>query len=102
MIDRLPARIAAKIQIVGECWIWIGARVRSGYGSCWHRGSARQAHVVVWEIVTGKVLAAHPRARELDHTCRDRACVNPAHLQRVTRSVNNSRSTCWHHLHKTP
>lgn len=103
-IDALPSRIAAKIDPCGPvfegtpCWLWTAAKVSSGYGSCWHERSARQAHLVVWELLTGRKLK-RGKKRELDHRCRTRACCNPAHLEPVTRGVNNARSTCWHHLH---
>lgn len=100
----LPSRIRAKIAADGpyfkgrRCWVWIGARSSKGYGSCRHQGSSRQAHIVVWEILTGRRLARMRVRRELDHLCRNRWCVNPHHLEPVSRGENNRRSTCWHHL----
>lgn len=90
----LPARIQDKIlpEPNTGCWLWIAALNSKGYGSCWHKGSARQAHVVVYEMLVG------PATPELDHRCRNRCCVNPDHMDRVTRGENLRRSTCWHHL----
>jgi hypothetical protein len=45
------------------------------------------AHVVAYETWRGAI----PPSLELDHLCRFRACVNPAHLEAVTSSVNVAR-----------
>jgi hypothetical protein len=102
MLANLPERVRAKIDTTSgpvfegtRCWVWTGAISSKGYGSCWHNGSARQAHLVVWEMLFGRLRG---RKRELDHRCRNRPCSNPAHLEPVTRGENNRRSTCWHHL----
>jgi len=75
-----------------NCWLWIGFRNQSGYGQLsrpflrFARFSA--AHRVVFEAVTGHVL---PAAIELHHCCRLRCCVNPAHLEPLTRSAHLQR-----------
>jgi hypothetical protein len=97
VLSKLPDRIAAKIMTEHAdgtgCWLWMGARVRNGYGSCWFRQCARQAHRVVWTLLCGEIEPNHT----LDHVCRVRHCVNPAHLEPVSQGENNRRSTCWHH-----
>lgn len=45
---------------------------------------ARVAHRVVFERARGPV----PQGKELDHLCRNRKCVNPSHLEVVTRLIN--------------
>jgi hypothetical protein len=43
-----------------------------------------KAHRVVWRAYRGVI----PSGLDLDHLCRVRSCVNPAHLEPVTRRVN--------------
>lgn len=67
------------------CWIWHGARFRSGYGACGFRGSTRVAHRAVYQLMVQDDLSLD---LDLDHLCRVRACVNPDHLEPVSRLVN--------------
>ena len=70
------------------CWIWRWYVHSSGYGMLRSGGKARYAHRVVYEQLRGPV----PEGLELDHLCRVRRCVNPDHLEPVTRSENLRRS----------
>ncbi len=63
------------------CWQWTGAVQSGGYGN--FRG--RLAHRVSWETRVGKI----PANMTIDHLCRNRLCVNPAHLRVVTQKENN-------------
>lgn len=72
------------------CWLWTGALAR-GYGSMFDGQTARPAHRVSWELA-GRVLVD---GMDLDHLCRVRCCVNPDHLEQVTRSENLRRM--WPH-----
>src|ERR1700751_234362 len=66
------------------CWEWHGYVSKRGYGFFHAFGRPRPAHRVAYEIYVGEI----PGGLDLDHLCRNRSCVNPAHLQPVTRQIN--------------
>lgn len=73
----------------GGCWPWLGA-VRTGYGRfAVQQKRLVQAHRFAYELLVGPI----PDGLELDHLCRNRACVNPDHMEPVTSRVNTLRGT---------
>lgn len=84
---------------LGPCWIWLAGK-SGGYGNIYVGGKCRcrPAHVVAYEATKGPV----PEGLILDHLCRNRACVNPDHLEPVTNRVNTMRGVSpaiiLHHL----
>lgn len=71
--------------MVGHCWEWQGHRNRGGYGVFGENSKTlHMAHRYAWELVHGPV----PEGLEMDHLCRNKACVRVEHLEAVTRSVN--------------
>lgn len=69
------------------CWIWMGALSSDGYGSFYVDGRSIAAHKFSYEQLHGPVAPLI----ELDHLCRVRCCVNPAHVEPVTHKVNMLR-----------
>jgi len=68
------------------CWVWQG-NTRDGYGRIFREGRLWNAHRWYYEQARGSL----PEGTEMDHLCRVRACVNPDHLEPVTRTTNIQR-----------
>ena len=76
--DRVQ-RFWAKVEKTATCWNWRGGCNGNGYGRfCYH--GQRCAHRLAYELLVGPI----PEGMQLDHLCRNRRCVNPAHLEPVT------------------
>lgn len=74
------------------CWLWLGHIKSNGYGTlgvkmdgAW---KTMHAHRICYEVHVGAI----PKGSDLDHRCRLRCCVNPDHLEPVSRSENLARS----------
>lgn len=80
-------RFFAKVELADDCWVWVGARNDRGYGEFSIRSRRIKAHRWSYEYLRAEI----PEGLSLDHLCRNRACVNPWHLEPVTRSVNLRR-----------
>lgn len=80
--ERLAAIIAA--HSADECWPWTGRLDRDGYGRA---GGNKAAYRLAYEHLVAPI----PEGLEIDHLCRNRACVNPSHMEPVTRRANAQR-----------
>lgn len=73
------------------CWEWCGSKTKKGYSymTAPREEGAKQlpAHRVSYELNVGPI----PHGLVIDHLCRNRGCVNPAHLEPVTGLENVRR-----------
>lgn len=84
--ERLWARVDKNPDGSG-CWIWTGALTTNGYGQVRWGDRTLRAYRLVYELLVGPI----PDGLQLDHLCRNRRCVNPAHLEPVTQWENWAR-----------
>lgn len=78
-------RFWAKVDKTDTCWLWTASTNPKGYGKFGAMSLA--AHRYSYEALVGTI----PEGMDLDHLCRVRHCVNPAHLEPVSRRENLMR-----------
>lgn len=83
----LLERFWSKVQKTETCWVWTACRTW-GYGqfSVGHNQRVR-AHRYSYELLVGPI----PDGLQIDHLCRNHACVRPDHLEPVTARENMIR-----------
>lgn len=71
-----------------ECWEWTASRGPKGYGKANYQGEWYSPHRFSYELHVGPI----PDGLTIDHLCRNKGCVNPAHLEAVTNLENRRRA----------
>ena len=74
------------------CWLWIGHLSKNGYGKLRVKNNSRWQTQYAHRISYQTFVCEIPNGLDLDHICRVRSCINPAHLEPVSRSTNLARS----------
>lgn len=85
--DQRVAAFESKVDRSKPCWVWTGWCDPNGYGQFFDGARVVGAHRFAYELWVGPI----PAELVLDHLCRNPSCVNPAHLEAVTRSENALR-----------
>lgn len=90
-------RFWPKVHKTDTCWLWTACIFRNGYGNFWDGLKNVKAHRFAYEILVGPI----PDGFELDHVrargCTNRHCVNPAHLEPVSKQENIRRGDAGKH-----
>jgi HNH endonuclease len=88
-LDSAKERFLGKIEITADdCWNWTAGCFPTGYGKFRvGRTGTSLAHRWSYLFFIGPI----PEGKEIDHLCRNRKCVNPTHLEPVSRRENTLR-----------
>ncbi len=93
VLDRFLAKVDPGPTYDSGCWVWTAAKAsiklgQKGYGRFWDGSKYVPAHCFAYTQFTGRTI---PDGWEIDHLCRNTLCVNPAHLEAVTKEENLRR-----------
>ena len=77
------------IKVEDGCWVWQGHLDKDGYAKFvqYTKYKSTRAQRIAYELCIGPI----PEGFVTDHTCRNRACVKPSHLEAVSSRENTLR-----------
>ncbi len=93
--ETLEARFWAKVdrQDPAACWEWTASLTPNGYGQMAWRADGKKVRVYAHRFSVELDGREIPDGEQVDHLCRNRRCVNPAHLEVVSPQTNTLRGT---------
>lgn len=97
---RSVQRFNAKIEVNSNgCWNWTAALSQYGYGRFWYEHENGEwfqvmAHRFAYSVWISPLLDS---TTVIDHLCRNKKCVNPAHMEEVTIQINTQKGLAGHH-----
>lgn len=95
--EKIMTEFMKKVQKTETCWLWMGTIRSEGYGTFnLYNYGAKNAHRTSYELFKGEI----PPKMDIDHLCRNKQCVNPEHLEAVTRQENIQRAKSYPHKAK--
>lgn len=74
-------RFSEKVNTDGDCWEWTASKKPFGHGRFKWNGTMGLAHRFAYEHLVGPI----PDGHDVHHVCANPSCVNPDHLEPLTR-----------------
>jgi hypothetical protein len=92
LTERQTRNFWRKVEKSDDCWLWTASTTNAGYGQFGlvrpgERLMMTLAHRLAYTLSVGPI----PDGLVIDHLCENKLCVNPAHLEPVTQTVNARR-----------